>query len=134
MPFTYTVSASDEQAYVTGRGKVTTSEAIKTLRTLLADPHFEPSFSVIVDVRDITYAPPDQSEIIRVAKAIEDVVSTDTGNIAVVAKGALLFTAVLLATHVRTAKSINIKVFADPESARAFCIQGRLVSLSPASN
>ncbi len=134
MPFVYSVSASDEQAYVTGRGSVTTAEAIKTLNSLLADPQFEPHFSVIVDVREISYSPPDQSEIIRVAQAIEEVATTPTGNVAVIAKGSFIFTAVLLATHIRTTCSINIKVFADWSGAKAFCMQGRLVSLSSASD
>ncbi len=103
---------------------------MKVIKALRADPLVEPHFNVLVDVREIEYAARDHSEILEIAESIENAESRVTGNVALLAKGSLLFPAVLLATHICTAKSINVKVYSDEASAQAFCLKGRLNSLS----
>jgi hypothetical protein len=133
MPLVYRVSPDDEQAHIVGHGKVTTTDCIRVIKALRADPLFDSHFNVLADVRGITYEPAEHSEILQIATSVEMAEPIVTGNVAIIAKGALLFTAVLLATHIRTSRPINVRVFSDPVSAQAFCMKGRLISLSQAS-
>lgn len=133
MCLTYKVSPSQEQVRIVGKGKATTKELIESIRAIGKAARFDPKFNVIADFRELVYAPADPSEILRIAEALEGEDPVVKGNVAIIAKGNLVFSAVLLATHLRLTKSINAKVFSDPISAQTFCIKGRLASLSPAA-
>jgi len=131
MSLAYSIFPAEEHVRIVGKGKVTASDCIATIQRVAADPLSRPHFSVLADLRTITFD--DTREIVDIAEVLEEQTPLWEGNIAIVAKGALLFPSVLLATHVRAAQPfINIKVFADGSSAETFCMKGRLSSLLPA--
>lgn len=132
MPLVYAVSEAKEQIHVLGRGEVSTSDCVAMIEALSADPLFAPHLNVLADIRELTYAPGEDSELLKIADSISESPPPFKGSIAIVAKGALLFSAVLIATRVRARTPINIKVFPDPTAAQAFLINNQLSSLPPA--
>lgn len=124
MPFVYDISSPERHVRVVGRGAVTTEQCIEAVYRIISDPKCLPDYTALVDVRELDYVTKDDGEIIQVAQAIEALKNHCRNNIAIVARGYLLFTAELLAAHVRNAEHINMRVFWDAASAEEFCGQG----------
>ena len=126
MSLAYRVSRSEDQVYLVGKGRVTAADCIGVVKRVLADSRCHPESTALIDLREAIYETSDMSDIIRVAKSIEKLASMFKNNVAIVAKGALIFPAELLASHVRNLAYIPMKVFADLAAAKAFCQKGRL--------
>ena len=126
MSLTYKISRFEDQVYLVGKGRLTAADCIGVVKRVLADPHCHPESTALIDLREAIYETSDMSDIIRVAKSIEKMASLFKNNVAIVARGAIIFPAELLAFHVRNLACIRIKVFADLAAAKAFCRKGRL--------
>lgn len=133
MSLVYSVFPSEEHIRIVARGRVTAANGIDLIRRVVKDRLSKPHFSVLVDLRAAAFDP--SGPVPGFESELEELLPDWEGNIAVVAKGALLFTAVLLSTHVRAAvQTLSIKVFGDCASAESFCMKGRLASLALTPN
>ena len=131
MALVYSVFPAEEHVRVVGKGAVTLRDVSAVIKRLLADRLTQPHFSVLADLRALTSD--GTTGVHDIVTMLDDLAPAWDGNIAIVAKGALLFTAVLTATQIRAAQPLlNIKVFGDCAGADAFCMKGRLTSLAAA--
>ena len=108
-----------------GRGAATTQQCIEAVHRITSDPLCRPEFTALLDLTELEYRPEDEGEIVEVAEAFEALETRFLGNVAIVARGCLLFTAELLAAHVRDTGKMNIRVFLDTTSAESFCRDGQ---------
>jgi hypothetical protein len=55
MPYEVTIDAPARRVLVRGYGPSSFDEALRSIETLIADPVFEPTFSILFDGRDMEY-------------------------------------------------------------------------------
>jgi hypothetical protein len=121
MSFSYRILLSGHHVQVVGRGAVTTTDCIDILMRVLGDPRTRPDSTALIDLRSADYMTADESEIIAIAKAMEQRSRKLQNNIALVAKRSMLLLAELLAARVRSVARIPMRVFVDLKAAQAFC-------------
>lgn len=119
MSFTYTFPDGTIGARIVGRGKTTVEDCQVLLKRVLADPRHHPETPALIDIRDASYAGA-VAELLELAGTMENMACELKGNIAIVAKGATLFVAELLAAHVREMEHVNIRVFVSMAAAKKF--------------
>ena len=132
MSLAYEITALGDHVRIVGTGRITTKDCIGVVEHVLHDPRCRPDSTALVDLRDATYDPSEQAEIIDIAKAMESFPTMLKNNIAIVAKQSTIFLAEILSTYLRQVANIGIRVFVDITAAEAFC-RGRLAGvLQPA--
>jgi hypothetical protein len=57
MPFDYRIIAEDRIAYVTAKGPIDMRAAVEAMGELARHPEFDPSFGVVIDLREMNYRP-----------------------------------------------------------------------------
>ena len=83
-----------------------------------------PDQTALIDMRKATVQGIETSEILAIAKLMEECSSLFKNHVAIVARSSDLLSAELLSTHVRNAKKINIRVFVDHAAAMDYCRAG----------
>jgi len=121
MGFSYTISLSGNHIQIVGIGEITTLDCIEEIERVMSDPRCRPDSTALIDLRDATYKPRTQEEVIHIAEVLEMFSSMMQNNIAIVARRATLFPAEILSSHVRKAIDVKIRVFVDLAAAEAFC-------------
>ena len=125
MAFAYHICTPERHVRVVGRGAASTQQCIEAVHLVTSDPLCLPEFTALLDLTELEYRPEDEGEIVEVAEAFEALEARFLSKVAIVARGCLLFTAELLAAHVRDTGKINIRVFLDTTSAESFCRDGQ---------
>ena len=120
MSLAYEISPSGDQVRVVGNGPITTAECIGLVKALMADPHRCPCATVLVDLRDATYAPDRLDKVIHIGKVLEMFRPSLKNHVAIVARRSILFPAEILATYIRKTTHAVIRVFVDVAAAEAF--------------
>ncbi|MEI6149128.1 MAG: hypothetical protein WCS01_08550 [bacterium] len=124
MAIDYMITPSGDQVRVVGTGVLTTRDFIAAVERIHSDPRCLPESSALIDLRDATYEPKDQAEVIDIATALEAFRSVLNNNIAIVARRSTIFFAELFSAHVRAATHVGVRVFTDLGAAVAFCGKG----------
>ena len=78
--------------------------------------------SVLIDLRDASYAPRDSSEVCRIAMAAEAHLSMFENRHAIVVNEATFRAAEMISAYVRTKSNVEMKVFVDINAAESFCM------------
>ena len=124
MALAYEISPAGEYVRVIGSGEITTVECIRMAKRILFDSRRRPDSAALVDLRNATYAPKDQTEIIHIAKAVEMFQFMLRNNIAIVVNQPLIFPTEILATYIRKVTHLGIRVFVDLAAAMDYCTAG----------
>ena len=107
--------------WVVAKGIVTTTDCIKVITRVLADPLRHTIATGLVDLRKAVYRHGDEAEVVRIARVLKAQRSIIRGNVAIVAQRGTLFPAEIFSLHVRDMTDIRIRVFTDLAAAEAFC-------------
>ena len=121
MALCYDITPSGNQVRILGTGALTTAEFIAMIERLCSDPRCRSDSTALVDLRNASYKPEDDAEIIDIARALGAFRSVLKSNIAIVTKQSTLFLAELFSLHVRDSTNAEVRVFADISAAEAFC-------------
>ena len=121
MALTYDISPSGDRVRIVGAGALTTSDFVAIIQRIHSDPRRLPDSTALVDLRDASYQPKDDAEIIHIAKALEAFRAVVNNNIAIVANKCTVFLAELFSLHVRAETHVEVRVFTDIRAAEAFC-------------
>ena len=121
MALAYHISPSGDHVRIVGTGAITTDECIGMVGHILADPLRRPNTTALVDLRDASYVPEDNAEVVDIAKAVESLPFMRTTKVAIVATQSTIFPAELFCAHVREAIHLAIRVFVDLAAAESFC-------------
>ena len=119
MAFTYSFPVGTNCTRIVGQGKTTMADCSAVLKRVLADPRCQPESAALIDIRNAIYTGT-AMEILELANSMESMAFQFKGNIAIVAKGATLFAAELLAAHVRAMENVKIRVFVNMAAAETF--------------
>ncbi|MEI8139224.1 MAG: hypothetical protein WCI03_05075 [bacterium] len=124
MAYTYKISRAGEHIQIVGSGEVDTADCIDIITRVITDPCCRSDSTAIIDLRNAVYLTKDRSEVMQIAHTLEACVAFLKNNIAIVASRGTLFSAELLARHVRDVAHAKIRVFVDLNAAEAFCREG----------
>jgi hypothetical protein len=122
MALTYDISPSGDRVRIIGAGTLTTDDFVAIIQRIHSDPRCLPDSTALVDLRDASYQPEDDAEVIHIAKALEAFRAMVNNNIAIVANKCTIFFAELFSIHVRAETRVEVRVFTDIHAAEAFCI------------
>jgi hypothetical protein len=135
MSLAYRISPSGDRVRIVGIGEITTDDCIGMVKRVLSNPRRRPNATALIDLRDATYKPQDQAEVIDVAMALATFHSRVKNHIAIVAKQSTIFPAEIFAAYLRKATHLGIRVFADIAAAKAYCCRGNLAgAIRPTKN
>jgi len=121
MSLTYRISSSGDQVRVVGKGHVDTTQCIRLVERVMADPRCHSAATALVDLHNATYEPDDLAEIIDIGKELVKFQARLKNHIAIVARQSTLFPAAILSHYLRKTVRTGIKVFVDLAAAEAYC-------------
>lgn len=122
MPIVHTIAAQEEMAFVTSCSPVNLDTIRDSILGLANEPGFSPDFRILVDLRDMDYAPSNE-DIQIIAENLGRMKDSYCNRIAVVVAGDLHFGLFRMASTYADLKGVDMKIFRDPEEARAW-LQG----------
>lgn len=121
MVLSYKIMHPDNQIRVVGSGNITSDDLIKIIRDIMNDPRCSPESAALIDLRAAAYIHENSEQVVDVALTLESFPGMLKNNIAIVATRSTLLAAEVIATHIRNASDVNIRVFVDLPAAEAFC-------------
>lgn len=120
MPYEYEVDSRLRLAFVRGWGPMDLDETLRAPERLLEHPEFRPEFGIIVDLRDLEYAPRAQ-DVIAVGRNLIRLRGLFAHRIAVIVPAPLNLAAELGAA-IAAAGGFPVRIFDSPEQAREWVL------------
>ena len=124
MSFELSVSGASRLAEVTAWGRFDFAESLAAAEALEADPGFEASFRVLVDLREIDFKPPTQ-EVEGFALTLPRFRSCCRGRVAIVTGSDLHFGLARTLCTISEAHGFSMRPFADYGVARSWLLEAR---------
>ncbi len=123
MAFEFALSDRDRRIQVTARGQVDFRESLAAGVALTKRPDFQPHYGVLVDLREIEFAPK-TPEIEHFGRDLARFKESFQGRIAVVVEGQLMFGLARMTCSVADASGFPMRPFTDLEEACAWLEEG----------
>ena len=119
MAFEFALSERDRRIQVTARGPVDVGESLAAGLALTQQPDFQPHYAVLVDAREIEFAP-SAMEIEHLGRALARFKESFLGRIALLVQGTLMFGIMRMLCSVAEANGFPMRPFTDLDEACAW--------------
>ncbi len=134
MPLEYSISQDGREVHITGDGPIGIQDCMDLFKRIRIDPGRRKGCSVLIDLQHANCMSLHEDNIAEVMKIVGHGRTAPYGNMAVVARGATLLHAELLASQLRIRSEISIQVFVDINAAKAYCASMPVLASTPAEN
>jgi len=123
MPYEYEVDSRQRLVYVRGWGPMDLEETLRAPERLAEHPDFRPDFGIVVDLRDLDYAPR-AADVIAVARNMVRLRGLFKHRIAIIVPAPLHLAAELGAAIAAAGGFPELRIFDSPDQAQGWVLAG----------